>query len=117
MDHYQHALPVSPQLPSAVSHARAGASFRQAKQRHPRFRISEAGLANAFLLAISQKSQKGKAKMKLISHVPLRFIHSSSANFTLRIKKKPVQPHLFPFSSKKLTVKEVKYEWARSQHQ
>lgn len=53
--------------------------------------------------------------MKLISHIPLRFVHSESANFTLRIQRKPVNPHLFPFSSKKLTGKEVKHEWERIQ--
>jgi len=51
--------------------------------------------------------------MKLINHIPLRFIHSPSANFTLRINRKPVQPALFPFSSKKLTGKDAQYEWER----
>jgi hypothetical protein len=54
--------------------------------------------------------------MKITSHIPLRFIHSPNASFTLRIQRKPVQPHVYPFSSKKLTSKEAKYEWGRSQH-
>jgi len=57
-----------------------------------------------------------QSDMKITNHVPLRFLHSSSANFTLRIQKKPVNPYLFPFSSKKLASKEVKYEWGQNHY-
>lgn len=40
--------------------------------------------------------------MKTTGHVHLRFIHTSRANFTLPIVRKPIQPVLLPFSSKKL---------------
>jgi hypothetical protein len=40
--------------------------------------------------------------MKTTGHVHLRFVHTSRANFTLPILRKPIQPVLLPFSSKKL---------------
>jgi hypothetical protein len=43
--------------------------------------------------------------MKVTGHIPLRFLHSESANFTLTIQKKPIATTLFPFSVKKLSVR------------
>jgi hypothetical protein len=51
--------------------------------------------------------------MKVNGQIPLRFIHSESANFTLPIQKKALQPTLFPFSSKKLAHKAPKDECER----
>jgi hypothetical protein len=46
--------------------------------------------------------------MKTTGYVHLRFVHTSRANFTLPIVKKPIHPVLLPFSSKKL--KGVKHD-------
>jgi hypothetical protein len=43
--------------------------------------------------------------MKVTGHIPLRFIHANRASFTLPIQRKAIQPHLFPFSSKKVFTK------------
>ena len=43
--------------------------------------------------------------MKANGHIPLRFIHSNRGSFTLTIHKKAINPHLFPFSSKKVALK------------
>lgn len=43
--------------------------------------------------------------MRVTGHIPLRFLHSESANFTLPILKKPILTSLFPFSVKKLNVR------------
>lgn len=43
--------------------------------------------------------------MRVTEHIPLRFLHSESANFTLPILKKPISTSLFPFSVKKLSVR------------
>jgi hypothetical protein len=43
--------------------------------------------------------------MKANGHIPLRFIHSNRGSFTLTIVRKTINPHLFPFSSKKIGLK------------
>jgi hypothetical protein len=43
--------------------------------------------------------------MKTNGHIPLRYIHSNRGSFTLTILKKAINPHLFPFSSKKIAIK------------
>jgi hypothetical protein len=43
--------------------------------------------------------------MKANGPIPLRYIHSNRGSFTLTIVKKTINPHLFPFSSKKITLK------------
>lgn len=43
--------------------------------------------------------------MKATGHIPLRFIHANRASFTLPIQRKAIQPHLFPFSAKKVLTK------------
>ena len=40
--------------------------------------------------------------MRTNGQIPLRFLHSDSANFTLTIQKKPISTNLLPFSLKKL---------------
>jgi len=52
--------------------------------------------------------------MKVNGHIPLRFIHSNRGSFTLTIVKKAINPHLFPFSSKKIALKELHDERGRS---
>jgi len=52
--------------------------------------------------------------MKTIGHIPLRFIHANRASFTLPIQRKAIQPHLFPFSSKKVMTKGLPDERERS---
>jgi hypothetical protein len=46
--------------------------------------------------------------MRTIGHIPLRFLHSQSANFTLPIHKKPIATTLLPFSLKKISGKSDK---------
>jgi len=43
--------------------------------------------------------------MRATGHIPLRFLHSDSANFTLTIQKKPILTTLLPFSLKKLNLR------------
>jgi hypothetical protein len=43
--------------------------------------------------------------MRTNGHIPLRFLHSQSANFTLPIQKKPLATTLLPFSLKKVSAK------------
>ena len=43
--------------------------------------------------------------MRTTGHIPLRFLHSDSANFTLTIQKKPILTSLLPFSLKKLNLR------------
>jgi hypothetical protein len=52
--------------------------------------------------------------MKANGHIPLRFIHSNRGSFTLTIVKKAINPHLFPFSSKKIALKGLGDERART---
>jgi hypothetical protein len=52
--------------------------------------------------------------MKANGHIPLRFIHSNRGSFTLTIVKKAINPHLFPFSSKKIALKGLQDERSRS---
>lgn len=52
--------------------------------------------------------------MKANGHIPLRFIHSNRGSFTLTIVKKAIQPHLFPFSSKKIAIRGVSDERGRN---
>ncbi len=58
-------------------------------------------------------SRKGN-DMKTNGSIHLRFIHSSSASFTLPILRKPLQPALLPFSHKKFPFKEAKCECERA---
>ncbi|HYV27459.1 MAG TPA: hypothetical protein VFA77_07995 [Candidatus Eisenbacteria bacterium] len=51
--------------------------------------------------------------MKANGHIPLRFIHSNRGSFTLTIVKKAINPHLFPFSSKKIAQKGLQDERGR----
>lgn len=43
--------------------------------------------------------------MRTTGQIPLRFLHSDSANFTLTIQKKPISTSLLPFSLKKLNLR------------
>jgi len=54
--------------------------------------------------------------MRVTGHIPLRFLHSLSANFTLPIQKKPLSTSLLPFSLKKIPLKEEKHGSERFQH-
>jgi hypothetical protein len=45
--------------------------------------------------------------MKATGQVPLRFLHSLSANFTLPIRKKPMATTLLPFSLKKVSAQDL----------
>jgi len=46
--------------------------------------------------------------MRATGQIPLRFLHSLSANFTLPIQKKAVTTTLLPFSLKKVSAKPEK---------
>jgi hypothetical protein len=59
------------------------------------------------------RNENETTDMKTTNPIPLRFSHSERASFTLPIQRKALQPALFPFSSKKLTMKGVKDESAR----
>jgi hypothetical protein len=54
--------------------------------------------------------------MRSNGHIPLRFLHSQSANFTLTIQKKPLATALLPFSLKKTSGKADKLGSDRPQH-
>jgi len=54
--------------------------------------------------------------MRSNGHIPLRFLHSQSANFTLTIQKKPLMTALLPFSLKKTSGKSDKMGSERPQH-
>ena len=45
--------------------------------------------------------------------IPLRFLHSVSANFTLPIRRKPLSTALLPFSLKKISLKPEKQDCNR----
>ncbi len=51
--------------------------------------------------------------MKTSAQVPLRFLHTGSANFTLPIQRKPIAASLLPFSLKKTTGKIPKIDMER----
>jgi hypothetical protein len=51
--------------------------------------------------------------MRTTGQIPLRFLHTGSANFTLTIQRKPLAATLLPFSLKKTTVKIEKLEGER----
>ena len=51
--------------------------------------------------------------MKTTGQVPLRFLHTGSANFTLPIQRKPIAASLLPFSLKKTTGKIPKIDIER----
>ena len=44
-------------------------------------------------------------EMRTFGHIPLRFLHSVGANFTLPIQKKSISTTLFPFSLKKISLR------------
>ena len=52
--------------------------------------------------------------MKANGHIPLRFVHSNRANFTLPIHRKAIHQHLFPFSSKRIFTKGLADERERA---
>lgn len=52
--------------------------------------------------------------MKTTGQIPLRFLHTGSANFTLPIQHKPLAATLLPFSLKKTTGKIPKIDSGRS---
>ena len=54
--------------------------------------------------------------MRATGHIPLRFLHSASVNFTLPIQKKSVSSTLFPFSLKKLNVRVERHGNERQLH-
>jgi hypothetical protein len=51
--------------------------------------------------------------MRATGIIPLRFLHSFGANFTLPIQRKPIITTLFPFSLKKVNGKDAKHEIER----
>jgi len=53
--------------------------------------------------------QPNQSDMRATGHIPLRFLHSLSGNFTLPIQRKPIEMALFPFSLKKLNYKSEKH--------
>jgi hypothetical protein len=46
--------------------------------------------------------------MKTTGHIPLRYFHSLSANFTLQVRHRPISAALLPFSLKRISVKDSK---------
>jgi hypothetical protein len=48
------------------------------------------------------------AEMRANGHIPLRYFHSLSANFTLRIQRRPIAAALLPFSLKRVSLRESK---------
>src|ERR1043166_1628990 len=69
------------------------------------------------LLLLIKRQRKVKLEMttfmKVSGQTTLKFIYAESVSFTLSIQKKALHPLLYPFSSKKLTSRTVKYESER----
>jgi len=55
--------------------------------------------------------------MRTNGQVPLRFLHTLSANFTLPIQRKPLTAALLPFSLKKASAKSEKLDVEQPQMQ
>jgi hypothetical protein len=53
--------------------------------------------------------------MKTTGHIPLRYFHSLSANFTLYVRHKPITAALLPFSLKRISVKDLKNDQEKLQ--
>ena len=51
--------------------------------------------------------------MRATWHVPLRYIHPGSANFTLPIRKKPMSPSVIPLTLNKTSSEVAKHEMER----
>jgi hypothetical protein len=47
-------------------------------------------------------------EMRATGHIPLRYFHSLSANFTLPIQRRPITASLLPFSLKRVSLKHLK---------
>lgn len=62
---------------------------------------------------MSARDYRKVSQMKTTGQVPLRFLHTGSANFTLPIQRKPIAASLLPFSLKKTTGKIPKIEMER----
>jgi hypothetical protein len=54
---------------------------------------------------VTALEQPNASDMRSTGHVPLRFLHTLSGNFTPLIQRKAVSTVLFPFSLKKLNLK------------
>ena len=54
--------------------------------------------------------------MRSNGHIPLRFLHSVSENFTLPIRRKALSTKLYPFSLKKFSGKVMNYVSPERQH-
>src|SRR5262249_38986284 len=52
---------------------------------------------------------RNTSNMRVSGQIPLRFLHSLSANFTLPIQKKPLSTVLLPFSLKKVSLNSDKH--------
>ena len=46
--------------------------------------------------------------MRVTAHIPLRYFHSLSANFTLPIQHRPIAATLLPFSLKRISLKDLR---------
>ena len=62
---------------------------------------------------MSARDYRKASHMKATGQVPLRFLHTGSANFTLPIQRKPLTTSLLPFSLKKTTGKIPKIDVER----
>ena len=64
---------------------------------------------------MSARQYTNPSHMRTNGQVPLRFLHSLSANFTLPIQRKPLAAALLPFSLKKLSATSEKPELEQPQ--
>lgn len=62
---------------------------------------------------MSARDNRNGSHMRTSNPIPLRFLHTVSANFTLPIQQKPLATSLLPFSLKKATVKLPRIESER----
>jgi hypothetical protein len=53
---------------------------------------------------VTALTTQNASNMRSTGQIPLRFLHSQSANFTLPIQKKPMATSLLPFSLKKTSL-------------
>jgi hypothetical protein len=65
---------------------------------------------------MSARADKTISVMRTSSQIPLRFLHTLGANFTLPIQKKPIETTLLPFSLKKTSGKAGKLGGGHPQH-
>jgi hypothetical protein len=59
--------------------------------------------------SVNALEPRNASKMQNTGQIPLRFLHTLSANFTLPIHKKPLSTTLLPFSLKKISEHGVKH--------